>query len=167
MVNRQIYQEAKDILYSRNTFAFSEPQHMLNFLNQMAMIARTASSQCSFPLITLIDSHMLTRIMRLEPSLTTGQTLRNCMFKENSSIIPGWLPWSQPWTLPLKGFRRVIQAMGLPGMKLTGYDRSACKYFPQKREITTKQWDEPDEQESATNGNAEEGQGPDVEGELP
>lgn len=178
LVNRQVYCEAKEILYSRNSFAFSEPQHLLDFLKQIGNHNKDRIQSLSF-WVCYID-----RQPHIDPNHETGtephdwaNALIGADLRNVSKLHVQGETINSPWMVPAMEPIMEIAIKSLlqrnPGneatrkLKLTGYDCNACKRFPQNWEITTKQWDEVDAEESATSGSAEEGQEPGVDSGFP
>ncbi|KAL9110225.1 MAG: hypothetical protein Q9187_008077 [Circinaria calcarea] len=159
LVNRQVYREAKEILYSRNTFAFSETKHMHDFLEQIGNENKDRIQSISFTVdYTRKPPHA-------DPNHESGNEphnwaniLVNGDLKNITKMhVQGEIIDGAPWMLlvmdPVMEFaiKNVLQRSpgneALRKLKLTGYNWNACKKFPQNWEIITKQWEEPDEEE--------------------
>ena len=162
LVNTQVYREAKEVLYSRNAFAFSEPQHMLDFLEQIGNGNKDRIQSISF-VIRYPPQHS-----HVYPSYETGiephgwaKALTDADFKnitkmhiEGATVFlpPSYMLDMDPITE--NAIKKVLQRNPGNGairkLKLTGYNCNAYKKFPRTWEIITKQWDESDDEELGT-----------------
>ncbi|KAI9696614.1 MAG: hypothetical protein M1836_005633 [Candelina mexicana] len=181
LVNSQVYREAKEILYSRNTFAFSETQHMLEFLEQIGEESKDRIQSISFWVDCTPERpngganfENGCKPHNWANTLVNGDLKHiTTMHVQGEDIINGGLGMLVMDPIMETAIKHVLQRN--PGnkaprkLKLTGYDWNSSEKFPQNWEITTKQWQEPDEEEWARDGNAEfyeEKEEPDVNSEL-
>ncbi len=165
LVNTQLYREAKEILYSRNTFAFSNPQQMLDFLQQIGNGNKDRIQSISFWVTYFsIPSQNMTGCEPKEPHLW-AQALISADLKNITRMHVQAVGILRPHGLDMdpgmeNAIKNVLQ--GNPGngairkLKLTGYNSDAYKKFPQTWEIIVEQWEEPDDEGLCANGDAVE-----------
>ena len=159
LVNRQVYREARRILYSRNAFAFSEPQHMLEFLEQIGDENKDRIQSLSFWVAYCPQQP------HGDPSCECGsephdwaKALLSADLENITRMhVQGEVIMGTPWNVlamdPImeNAIKNVLQRS--PGneatrkLKLMGYDWNTYKKFPKSWEVTTKQWEEPNKEE--------------------
>ena len=154
LVNRQVYREAKEILYSRNTFAFSEPQHMLEFFEQVGHENKDRIQSISFWVdCTRKPPHADPDIEHEVGPHGWATALINADFRNITTMhvqgedVNGGSWWTLPMDLIMeKAIKNILQRN--PGnaatrkLILTGYHWDAYKQFPQDWEITIKHWEQ-------------------------
>ena len=59
LVNRQIYAEAMEVLYSKNTFCFSNPSELLSFEDQIGIPNRCLIQRIAIPMVVMPESVMI------------------------------------------------------------------------------------------------------------
>ena len=144
LVNRQMYREAKEMLYSRNTFAFSEPQHMLDFFEQIGSENKDRIQSISFSVVYTYKSEIETEPLDWANALTSADLRNVTKMDVQGEVIFGGMTMVDMDPVMENAIKDVLHRN--PGneatrkLKLKGYNWNACKKFSQNWEITTKQW---------------------------
>ena len=152
LVNRQIYHEAKEIIYSRNTFTFFEPARMTEFVEQIGNENKDRIQSIT------IDVDRTYRPPDADPNLKSGSeprfwawVLKQIDFKNIVKMhllgedIKG-MSWTSVTMDPImeKTIKHVLQRNPANKAKrklvLTGYNGLAYKKFPKKWDIIQKNW---------------------------
>ena len=146
LVNRQVYREAKEMLYSRNTFAFSEPQHMLDFFEQIGSENKDRIQSISFSIVYMYKSEIETEPLDWANALASADLRNVTKMHVQGEILNAWMTMVDMDPVMENAIKDVLHRN--PGneatrkLKLKGYNENARKKFPQDWEITAKQWEE-------------------------
>ena len=182
LVNSQLYHEGNVILYSKNTFTFRIPRHMLEFLHQIGtrnkhLIQSIAISVNFTTIFYSVDE--LDELAGSIPDDKDSSGWANAIIKSElknlsnmhvlgEDINPsGDLITMDPVLEDaIKVVLRRNQAKGVRRkLTLKGFTWDEWKKFPEDWEVTITQWDEPDspEERSGNSEPVEEWQGADQE----
>lgn len=172
VVNRQVYREAKEMLYSWNTFSFSESQHMLDFFEQIGRENKDRIQSISFPVVYIRKQPNVHPDLEIgtEPHNWANALISADLRNVTKMDVQGECPGSYGMVFMDPVMENAIKDVlhrnpgneAIRKLKLTGYHWNAYKKFPQDWKVTTKQWEELDEGEFV-----EEDEEPDVDSESP
>jgi len=166
LVNRQIYVEAMEILYSKNTFCFSNPSELLSFEDQIGIPNRDLVQRIEIPMVVMpesvvipdldlgppcdwrsIPAHWAKALMKssfnhiLEISITV-EDLRSS--NQNQVVIPPTLQHAIEDV-----FHRSQDQESKLRLVLKGFSNSEWRKFPKHWEIKTENWEDFEEAEDA------------------
>ncbi|KAF2739202.1 hypothetical protein EJ04DRAFT_508917 [Polyplosphaeria fusca] len=157
-VNKQIHQEANEILYSKNIFRFMEPAHLFDFEDQIGLEnCKRVSNMCiwiRFPKEDEVIPHPRYLARSEHDSVPSHwiAALKSCGLKQIGrldieaemlfSASMSLLPMPENLRQCIKGFLGRVSHDKAPRLSLKGFREEEKEKFPKKWHVVIDQWDD-------------------------
>jgi len=155
-VNKQIYYEAVDILYSKNTFKSEEPEHLFTFEAQIGLEnCKRVKTICFWTLLPtgeeeIPDPNSLPRSEYQSVPSHWIAALKACDFRNIVHLgIDAEMLFSDPlglFSMPkdlqefIEGYLGRVTDNGVPHLSLTGFREEEREKFPNNWKVVMNQW---------------------------
>ncbi|KAI9771413.1 MAG: hypothetical protein M1839_002803 [Geoglossum umbratile] len=147
LLNRQVYEEANEILYTKNTIAFDEPQQIPDFLGKIGMRNRDLIRSIS---VFVIYNPPLLGEIGIEPRHWVNAFARcglqgiTSMHVKGEYIGQEWIVSMDP---PLRSavtelLQRDKESGATRRLQLTGFNWEEWRKFPKDWVVTARQWNQ-------------------------
>ena len=147
LLNRQLYAEANEVLYTKNTFAFDEPQHLLDFLKEIGAtnetLIRSISISVDFSAPVMLFGGIGTESLYWASALTGCDLKGVVSMRVRASCVDGQYAFASVDSALEHAIKDILlrdkEGGATRRLRFTGFGCDERKKFPEDWKISTEQ----------------------------